>query len=385
MIWIWLALRNAHSWATGPLERYFDYVCAHCGVTTAAMVRTFGSASAGDVASAQRQAFAHAEALAHRIYCSAACPNCGRLQPHAETGWEHVKKRIAQKKKNAVPFTVVAGVVTLVLLLVPAIADLRHSSTLLATAVTTAIGIAGLVFGVSWGPVTTPLDRPTGMWFSRDPWQGPSSWFPALGGPAPEIVQPSSFLRNIGFGLFLGGGASATIALILYSATFRDIYVVHTDPQSGPATVVLDGAEAGTTTKPAFTDDVAFVKLEVRTSAVHRVVVRGPDGHESTYVLDSNTTRHGWILAPNAREHGLCLTSETWYYGRKPEVNPDDGVLNGTPPGDRLELGQAYGYVFTSPPPTVETKNGSETRSSLRGYLCDALERDERVPFKSKR
>ena len=48
MIWIWLAYRNSVNWNTGPLDRYFTYVCHHCAAQLAAMVpspRRYGRGS----------------------------------------------------------------------------------------------------------------------------------------------------------------------------------------------------------------------------------------------------------------------------------------------------------------------------------------------------
>lgn len=381
MIWIWLAYRNAVNWNTGPLDRYFTFVCQHCAAQIAAMVRTIGYGSGRDLWSAQNAAQHHADAQAWRATASAACPCCGQLSPSTIGMFEHAAKRAARRRKLALPISIAIALVALVLIGIPAIADLKHSFGLSFTAVSTAGAVGALIFALFNMPIVMPPDNPSGVWFSHDPSQGPGSWFQARTGAAPVVQQPSTLLRTLAFVAMGVSTVTAIVGLVMYSGSFRKVYVVNTAAVRGSVTVKIDGVEMGRVAKKGGADDVPFEMWEVRDSSSHKVVVVGQDGVETAYDLDPSATSKGWVLAPLARHRGLCLTSLTWYYGTTPKESPDDKVLNTKDNPDRVNLDRSFDYVMTKPPATIETKQTSETRSTLRALECSALAKDDIVPF----
>lgn len=382
MIWIWLAYRNAVNWNTGPLDRYFTFVCQHCSAQIAAMVRTIGYGSGRDLWTAQNAAQHHADAQAWRASAAAACPCCGQLSPSTVGMFEHASKVAARREKIAMPIALALALVALVLVGIPAIADLKHSISLSFVAVSTAGAVGALFYAIFSAPVPMPPDNPSGVWFSHDPSQGPGGWFQARGGAAPVVKQPSSLLRGLAFGAMGISAVTAIVGLVMYGESFRKVYVVNTAAVRGAVTVKIDGVEVGRVAKNGGGEDVPFSMWEVRDSSSHKVVVIGQDGTETAYDLDPQSARKGWILAPFARHRGLCLTSLTWYYGTEPKENADDKVLNTAADNpDRVNLDRSFDFVMTKPPATIQTKQSSETRSTLRALECSSLAKDNIVPF----
>jgi hypothetical protein len=381
MIWIWLLTRHSHKWGTGLLDRYFAFVCAHCGVTTASMVRTFGYGAGPNQLAAERSAAAAADAFAYRAVSASACPHCGELQPAVHEQFARASKKSDQKRRFRVPVAVAALVLALVVLAIPAIGDLAHSFTLSFFAVSASATIGALVLASMSGPVVTPATDPSGVWFSMDPHSGPGSWFPARAGRTPFVPQPPSLLRKLSFAAAGITTLSAIVALVLWGRTFRTIYVVSSEAPFHPITVSIDGVQVGTLTPPASTD-APFGTYEVRTSSMHRVVISGDDQAAETYDIDPKTAKHGWVVAPRSRQHGLCVTTLKWYYGKAPPKEADDDhVLNQH--GELIPLKKSFDYLFTQPPSTIQTQNGaSETRTTLRALDCASLAKEKIVPFR---
>jgi hypothetical protein len=172
---------------------------------------------------------------------------------------------------------------------------------------------------------------------------------------------------------------SAAVALVIWQDTFRQIYVVSAEGAARDLTVRVDGGAPIHVTQLAG-QDAPNAKIEVRTSSTHRVVVVGEDGHERSYELDPATAKHGWAIAPDGRERGLCLASITWYYGTKPKEGDDALLGDGA---DLVVLPRSFDNVFTPPPATVQVDNGSSaTRTSLRALACTSLAHDAIVAFK---
>lgn len=380
MIWIWLLARERHKWQTGPLDRYFAFLCAHCAVTTAAMVRTFGFGSGSSPMAAERSAYLLADAQAYRAVSAAACPHCSQLQPAIREQFAAAAKKVERRLSRRLPAAAVTTLVLAILFAIPAVSDLRHSVTLSVAAVTAAAAVGALVYAVLSHEVTTPSTHPMGVWFSHDPSQGSASWFPARGGDAPAIAQATRRSRGISHAAIGVAALATAVAVVLWTGTFRKVYLVSAEGPDGRLSFALDGGERwALVQRPE--DDAPNAMVEVRTSSVHRVVVFDSDGVQTTYVLDPSASRHGWVIAPHARERGLCLASIKWYYGTKPPKDGDDTLLGRD--GGLVPLPHDFDHVFTEPPPTVQTQNGaSQTRTSLRAIDCVALERDVIVPFK---
>lgn len=385
VIWIWLAYRNSVTWGTGPLDKWFTYFCHHCSANVAAMVRTNGFGSGRDLWSAQQAAYRSADVYAWRASAAAGCPCCGQLQPQTLGMFEATAKRLARRKLLAIPVSIALALLVMLLIGIPGMADLKHSFALVGIAISAALATAALSFGIFQSPITMPPDNPNGVWFSHDPSQGPGSWFPARPGPAPPVAQPNGALRGFSFLAASISVIAVFVGIYFYQETFRKIYVLDTAAARGAMTVRIDGAEVGRVAATGGAHDIPFDTFEVRTSSSHDVVITDTQGGTFQYHLDPKSASKGWVLAPRARQRGLCIASVTWYYGRKPPADgdPSDGLLNKEAPGDRVDLQRSFDVVFEKPPASVESKNGSETRSTLRALECAALDHDAFVPFGS--
>gem|GEM_PF-3574921 len=381
MIWIWLLFRNRQTWTTGPLDRFYTFFCTHCSVATPAMVRTVGYGTGSNVEIAQRRAFALAAAHAHRAGLAAACPHCSQLQPETIALFHKAQANAARRTKLAWPIAAVASLVVFVLCGALAVPDLRHSIGLGVVAVGVASGVFALALALFHTPARMPPDNPHGAWFSFDPSQGPSSWFPAQRGVAPTIVQPSRLARVLGFAAAGLGAATAITGGVVYSNSFRRVHVANAT--NDDIVVTIDGANVGRVAPFDPTRDIPSARYEVRTSAVHHVRLARASGDVElgTYDLDARTAKEGWVLAPRALEEGLCLTSITWFYGKAPKDTDEDHLLNGAGAGDRVELPKAFDYMFVQPPSTMQTDSGGTTRSSLRALHCGSLARGDVVRF----
>ncbi|HEY8076460.1 MAG TPA: hypothetical protein VIF62_20185 [Labilithrix sp.] len=370
MLWIWLLTRNRHSFSTGPIEQYFRFVCAQCNASLAAFVRSMGYGAGRDIWTAQRNAQAQAEANAFRAVQAAGCPCCGQLQPRAIDAFERAARRAAWRRTFGLPIAAVFAVLALAFVGIFAVPD-RHASLLLfGVAGSAATAAFGIVLGIAWSRVALPFDQPAGVWFSNDPARGPQSWFAARSGPAPEVIQPNGAMRGLGLAFGFASIVAAIVGLVLWSNTFRKVYVVNAMPRD--VEVWIDGTRAGSVGSSGFAD-APNATFEVRTGSAHTIAIR--DGAEtSTYKLDPDVAKKGWVLAPHAHARGLCLTSLTWYYGTEPKEDPNDGLLNKKPPGDFVVIDRSFDVLFTAPPATVDTQNGSSTtRSTLRALDCHEL------------
>jgi hypothetical protein len=119
MIWIWLLARHSHKWSTGPLDRYFAFLCANCGITTAAMVRTFGYGSGSSPYAAERAAHTSADGFARRATSAAACPHCMRLQPQILDQFALAARKSARRATLKVPLALAAAVLVALVLSIP--------------------------------------------------------------------------------------------------------------------------------------------------------------------------------------------------------------------------------------------------------------------------
>jgi hypothetical protein len=379
MLWIWLLTRHTSTWSTGQLDRYFAFVCAHCGISTAAMVRTFGHGSASNHHAAVQKANASADGFAYRAVAAASCPHCLQLQPGTHEGFARAAKKAARRQTIRLPLAAAAAVLMAIVLAIPAVHDLRHSAMLSLVATSVAAAVGALVFAIFSGPVATPGTNPFGVWFSRDP-QIPGSWFPAQAGHVPVVAQPAPALRALSLVTMAVTAISAIVALVLWTETFRKVHVVSAEGMGKDLSVSVDGGEAQRVTQSP-REDAPTATIEVRTSSTHRIVASA-GGKTTTYDLDPSSAKHGWVLAPHGRERGLCLAKIKWYYGTAPKDGTGDDALLGQD-SDLVVLPHSFDHVFTSPPATIETQNGSSaTRTSLRALDCASLEEDKIVAFK---
>ncbi len=377
MIWIWLIARHSHQWSTGPLDRYFAFLCARCGLSTAAMVRTLGHGSGRSHWAAQASAQAAADGFAYRAVSAAACPHCSALQPSIHDQFARAAKKAKRRAALRIPVTVALAILVAILLAIPAIRDLRQSVLLGVVATSAALAVAGLVFAILSSRVVTPSTNPAGVWFSHDPRPGMNTWFPAQAGAAPFVEQAGRGPRALALVTMGVTALSALIALIMWSETFRKVHLV--SAEGTDLTFRVDGGPLQTVAQSA-AEDAPTAKFEVRTGATHQVTVKGKSGRESTFQLDPSVARHGWVLAPHARERDLCLTSITWYYGTTPK---DDGQILNEDGSELVVLSNSFDFMFEQPPSKVETQNGaSATRTSLRAFDCAGLDHDKMLPFK---
>jgi hypothetical protein len=378
---IWLLTRDRVKWATGPMDRFFAFLCAQCGATTPAMVRTQGFGAGRNLPVAQQRAQASADAFAYQAVAAAACPCCGALQPSFHEGVERVRKRVARRHMLRIPVAAVAALVIAILIGIPALRDLRHSIWLSVAAVSASAAVGALFFRFMSGHVAVPSTNPMGVWFSQDPTRGPQSWFPARGGNAAPIEQSARLTLVLSLVSMVVTGITATIAVIAWQDTFRDVYVVSAEGEGHDLSVAIDGA-APIHLSQSGNADAPSTKLEVRTDAKHHVVVSSARGGQLAYDLDPAVAKHGWAIAPHGRDRGLCLASITWSYGTKPKEG-DDALLNENGE-DLVVLPRSFDKAFTEPPATVQVDQGSSaTRTSLRALACSSLAHEAIVPFKN--
>lgn len=238
-------------WATGPLDRFFAFLCAHCGATTPAMVRTNGFGAAGNLNLAMHRAHVAADAFAYQAVSAAACPSCGALQPTFHQRFEHVRRKVARRQALRVPVAVIAALLTAIVLAVPAARDFHHSVTLSVVAISTSAAVGALFFRFFSGHVQAPSTNPMGVWFSQDPTRGPASWFPARPGYAPPIPQAARSTLVLAMVALLVTATSAVVGLVVWQDTFRQIYVVSAEGPGRDLTVRVDGGEPIHVTQPA--------------------------------------------------------------------------------------------------------------------------------------
>ena len=380
MLLIWLLARNTVKWATGPMDRFFAFVCAQCGVTTPAMVRTNGFGAASNLPLAMQRAQASADAFAYQAVAASTCPCCGALQPSFYEGFERIRKRVARRQMLRIPVAAFAALVTAILIGIPALGDIRHSIALSVVAVSASASVGALFFRFMSGHLPVPSTVPIGVWFSQDPTRGPSSWFPARAGQAPPIAQAARSTLVLTLVAMLVTGASAAIAFTVWRDTFRNVYVVSAEGEGRDLVVRVDDGPPVHLSQSG-SNDAPYATLEVRTDTKHRVVVATANERDLTYDLDPATAKHGWAIAPRARARGLCLASITWYYGTKPKEGDDALLGEGE---DLVVLPRSFDKLFTEPPATVQVDSGSSTtRTSLRALACSSLAHDAIVSFKN--
>jgi hypothetical protein len=390
MFWVFFFLRHRSHFNTGPIERYLTFVCERCRAATAMHARTVGVATARNQQEAMRAAHMNAEANIAAASTAAACPHCGALSSASIEFRRRAIERIAQRQKLRKTAPLAVTIVAAIAIAIPAALDFRHSFGLAILAASAPLALGGFLLGYLSGPIGVPQTEPTGLSFSFDPSQGPSSWFPARGAVNVEpITQPPQSTQHFAYAVMTLSAFAAIAGLVIWRKSFQDIYVVSSEPALASALVVeIDGQHVGSTSMNEREVDIAIFKKEVRTSSVHHVVVRAaaptPDA-APVVSYDLQPSDHGWVIAPRARANGLCLTKITTYYNRKPEPGGNEVLNDAAGDGDLIELPKRFDFYFKPSPRVIETKNGSETRTALRALDCAALVEDgDIVPFKSR-
>ncbi len=383
MIWIWLLLRNNSRFATGPLTRYLEFICAHCGFHRHTAVITSGYGTGSNSQIAYRMAWANAEANVRRAMGAAVCPQCGRLPPHTLDGYERAARTAEWRAQLRVPVS--AGVAVLVLLLVGvfALQDRAHSTALFSVSLFAALAAGAASVAVLSRRVQVPYDNPAGVWFSsaQDPDPNPNGWVAARSGDTPKVGQPNPWTLRFALAFACLGLVFAFLWLHTWSRTFRSIYVVSAEQDRGGLTVQIDGERQ--VAIPRTTDarsDAPFGKYQVRTDRTHKVVITDSENRQLAYELDPKTTDDGWVIAPHAAERNLCLTRLTTVYGSSTRNLPEDVVLNLDTSRDWIQLTEDYDDWFAESPATE--KSGTK-RTALRALDCAALDRDQITPYKS--
>jgi hypothetical protein len=359
--------------ATAGFSTQLEYVCALCGTRAAASVQAqgmgqstavYGAGGGGDQAAQGAEYNARANAIGALQH--APCPRCGGYQPVVTSRFQAFNDRVAKAKKRALPIAGAALAVTLLLGIVPAIRDLKHSSALLVTVVFGALSLASMVYAIARATGARP-HVPWGQvhfWWGRP--DGSSGWVPPPHVPPPALAPPSS-AAGLGVAGSLIGGFATIIALAAWSASYEDVYVVDYQDRA----VSIDGVDVTNEASTWSFDDKHVRKFSTRTGQPHTAVIAGVK-----YPLPETGTR-GWVIAPDAKEHDVCFAEYEAVYGHT--------RIAGKPQWARIEpnasgvivLSRSYDDLFKDSPKTQEVKSGSTVRRwELRTVSCESLDED---------
>lgn len=365
--------------ATAGFSTQLEYVCALCGTRATASVQAqgmgqstavYGAGGGGDQA-AQGAHYA-AQANAFGALQHAPCPRCGGYQPVVTSRFHDFNVRAARAAKRALPIAAAVFAGCMLLGIVPAIRDLKHSSSLLVTIVFGAIMVAGTTFAI----LRSQGARPSIPWGSVHFWwgrhDGSPGWVPPPHVPAPALAPPTSAPVAAGF---LAGiaGFIGVIALIVWAATFQRIYVVDMDDRP----IMLDGADVTADADSSGLDDRHVRKVSARTGQSHEVTIGGVN-----YPLPDHGT-YGWVVAPDAKKNDVCFveyevvysTSSSTRAAAKPVLSRVEPDANGV-----IVIQRSYD-LFHDAPKTVEAKSGETVRRwELRTASCEALDEHENSP-----
>jgi len=109
-----------------------------------------------------------------------------------------------------------------------------------------------------------------------------------------------------------------------------------------------------------------------------------PDGTRRTMVLDDATDgKMGWVVAPEAAAHDLCIVQEEVVYSTVPSQHPSAINVLSARAGDLFPV-NGIEHAFVPPPATAETNGGTVTKTVLRGYVCSELEGRRLVPYRDR-
>lgn len=358
--------------ATAGFSTQLDYSCALCGARAVASVQTqatgtstavYGAGGGGDQATMSAQYAAQANAIGALHH--APCPRCGGYQPVVTSRFEAYNERFAKRKKRALPIAAIAFGAVMMLGIVPAVRDLKHSSALLVMFVFGALAVAGIVYAVlrSAGPRPTVPWGQVHFWWGRP--DGTSGWVPPPHVPPPALAPPSS--ANVAGGVLAGfAGVAMLVSLAVWGSTFEKIYVV--DWNDRPVTV--DGVDVTADAETYGIEDKHVRKFGTRSGQAHEVVVAGVK-----YTLPEAS--HGWVVAPDAKENDVCFAEYEMVYGASSKYEPKWGALEPNQYGV-LVLAKTYDDAFKDSPKTQQVEAGKTvTRWSLRTVSCESIEEEK--------
>jgi hypothetical protein len=148
--------------------------------------------------------------------------------------------------------------------------------------------------------------------------------------------------------------------------------------------VEIDGKRVGQVrARGSSNSDVSFDRFWARRGRPRTLALVAPDGTRRTMVLDDAIdVSRGWVVAPEAAEHDLCIVQQEVVYGAASRNGPKLEVVSGA--GDLFPVPSGIEDPFVPPPATVETKDGPVTRTVLRGYVCSELEARRLVPYRDR-
>jgi hypothetical protein len=357
--------------ATAAFSSQLDYVCALCGTHAVASVQAQGLSQStavygmgGSADQASHGAHYAAQANAIGALQHAPCPRCGGYQPIVTSRFQAFNERAAKASKRALPIAAAVAAVALLIGIVPGIRDLKYSSALL---VTVLLGVAAL-FAIVYAILRSPGPRPhipygaVHFWWGRH--DGSVGWMPPPHVPAPPLAAPTS-IPALGGTL---GGLSAfacMIGLIVWAATFEHVYVVDYEDRA----VTIDGADVTAQASTYGFVDKHVRRFDARTGQPHDVVIAGVK-----YSLPNNT--HGWVVAPEAKQHDVCFMEYEAVYGGTKGVKPHVNVVE-LPANGVMVLMRSYDDMFQDSPKTQEVKAGeTKRRWELRTVSCESLDEE---------
>ena len=357
--------------ATAGFSTQLEYVCALCGTRATAMVEAQGVGTStavygagGGGAQAQDAAAYTARANAIGALQHAPCPHCGGYQPIVTTRFAQYAERVAKTKKRSLPIAAIAAGLLLVIGVVPALMDLKHSSALIVTVVTGAIATFALLYAILSQAGPRP-GFPFGFvhfWWGRP--DGSVGWMPPPPVPPPTLPPPSpaGVVGGVGTAIF---GLASFVAFLVWTSTYERVYIV----DDGKTPIIADGVDVTNKATTSSFEDSGIRRIEVRSgSQQHRVDIGG-----KSYVLPTNAA-YGWLIAPNAKARDICFAEMEMVYGGSSRVEPAYNPLEPNK-DDILVLPRSYDDPFKNSPKTQEVKSGETVRRwSIRTVRCGASE-----------
>jgi hypothetical protein len=382
VLWLLLLLRRQYTARTGVWPFDCAFGCAHCGAQCQSRVfaEGFGAWTSTNGDNPNGPAYAHQiamqnyQAAVRGAFANAACPACGKFAPVVTSQADHEGTVRAEAERSRYTWAAVAGAVVLLAALGGAFYD---RSGFLAS--------AGLCGGVAAALVALYLRTPTianvrlvhprnvAFWWNGD-WFAPNASYT----PAEDATHARGKL--FGWMVTLGAlvlGTSAAGCLVMWGASFHDLYVVNTEP-SGSLHVSVDGQPVGEVGPTANGDmarmpsgqerqDAASQRFTVRPGS-HVVEVFGDDGKSlERRDLDVDRFDDAWFFTPRAPYNRACFSSVVTTYAK-----------DGDAPGpvvtryDQALFSVSFNDLLVASPTSVTLdNNATETkRTAVRALIC---------------
>jgi hypothetical protein len=361
----------------------FDFTCAHCGVRAPMRVRTESLSlrrevgyGAGDDQGLTSFIVENAAVREANVASqAAACPQCRTQQPAVIARVEEILLDRDKRKRRAVVIAAIAGAVTAIVAGVPAAQDARTSLSLPAMCLALTISIAAFVFAVLRWPRATPPLSPserTVVTFGAPQPDGSLVWTPAPPASMPVAIPPAQPQPALAIVLTFCGLIAVFGTVKWWQRTFASVYVV--DAARTGMLVRIDGADAGYVGRGS--KEAAFRAFELRLGQRHHVELVRSDGETLQFDLDPAHERWGgWLIAPRAADHDLCLFAHAAHYvawGRPP---PDEWTRF-DPQFDVWPVKDVIEYAFVEPPSQVgfQGTERKKTLYALRARSCREVE-----------